>query len=157
MAVSSAIYQRCRSVLDGLAVVPGCDSFGIQHLPAGIDISNGSTTDPSDEYIPRPFYHLWKLCRQGVILCHLFNLLEPHHAIDVQSCKKHKVLVYRFIIACGKHLDFGQDDLFTVSEMYQDNTNAFVKVSLIHHYHIPKIHPLVPLSPLVAARQTSIY
>ncbi|KAI7874376.1 Dbl homology domain-containing protein [Lichtheimia hyalospora FSU 10163] len=112
MAISSAIYQRCRSVLDGLALVPGCDSFA----------------DLVDEYIPQPFYHLWKLCRQGAILCHLFNLLEPHYAIDVRSCKKHKASVYRFIIACGEHLNLGQDDLFTVSEMYQDNTNAFVKV-----------------------------
>lgn len=137
MAVSSTIYQRCRSVLDGLAAVPGCASFGIQRL-SETNISDGSKAEMNDDYIPRPFYHLWKLCRDGAILNHLCNLLEPQHAIDVQSCKKHKKPVYRFIIVCQNHLNLREDELFTVSEMYKDNTNTFVKVRLIHHHHIKR-------------------
>ena len=146
MAISSAIYQRCRSVLDGLALVPGCDSFGIQH-PSAVDNNNGSKAELVDEYIPQPFYHLWKLCRQGAILCHLFNRLEPDHKIDLESCQKHKAPVYRFILACGEHLNLSQDDLFSVSELYQDNTNVFVKVSLIHHHHILKMHLISLITP----------
>ncbi|CDH57132.1 related to cdc24-gtp gdp exchange factor forcdc42p [Lichtheimia corymbifera JMRC:FSU:9682] len=127
MAVSSTIYQRCRSVLDGLAAVPGCASFGIQRL-SETNISNGSNAEIRDDYIPRPFYHLWKLCRDGAILNHLCNLLEPQHAIDVQSCKKNKKPVYRFITVCQNHLNLREDELFTISEMYKDNTNTFVKV-----------------------------
>ncbi|KAG2228252.1 hypothetical protein INT45_011044, partial [Circinella minor] len=87
----------------------------------------------NSSHIPAPLYQLWELCRQGYILCSLFNLLKPEAAIDLtleqDTCKKqHQVFVYRFIIACRKHLSLNEDDLFTVSEMYQDNAMGFSKV-----------------------------
>ncbi|KAI9319687.1 Dbl homology domain-containing protein, partial [Dichotomocladium elegans] len=116
---AGSIYLRCRSVLDALAAVPG---FNAYYHADDKDIHS------DDDYIPRPFYRLWQLCRKGRVLCHLFNLLKPVHAIDIAPNNKPKALVYRFIIACRKHLQMNEDNLFTVSEMYLDDTNGFVKV-----------------------------
>ncbi|KAI8149667.1 hypothetical protein BJV82DRAFT_662953 [Fennellomyces sp. T-0311] len=129
----ASIYKTCKSVLDGLAsVVPG---FDLSHR---FDHQNTA-------HIPTPLYNLWQLCRQGHMLCTLFNLLKPDAAIDLtleqDGCKKqHKVFVYRFIIACRQHLALNEDDLFTVSEMYQDNTIGFCKVISTLHKILVLLH-----------------
>ncbi|KAI7850997.1 hypothetical protein BDC45DRAFT_608350 [Circinella umbellata] len=92
-----------------------------------------SNNHSNPSHIPAPLYQLWELCRQGYILCSLFNLLKPKAAIDLtlvqDTCKKqNQVFVYRFIIACREHLSINENDLFTLSEMYQDNAMGFSKV-----------------------------
>ncbi|KAI7887080.1 hypothetical protein K492DRAFT_139667 [Lichtheimia hyalospora FSU 10163] len=79
-----------------------------------------------------PLSKLWSICRQGSSLCHLFNTLRPDIPIKLQqedgTCIKPKACVYHFIIACRDHLKLPEDQLFTVTDLYQDDTNGFVKV-----------------------------
>lgn len=44
---------------------------------------------------------------------------------NTNSCK---ASVYHFILACKKELEFREDQLFTITELYKDDTNGFVKV-----------------------------
>ena len=123
------IFSLVTSSLSTAITDSGTGNNASSYQQYGCYINNYS--NPS--HIPAPLYQLWELCRQGYILCSLFNLLKPEAAIDLtleqDTCKKqHKVFVYRFIIACRKHLSLNEDDLFTVSEMYQDNAMGFSKV-----------------------------
>ncbi|KAG2216464.1 hypothetical protein INT45_006535 [Circinella minor] len=75
-----------------------------------------------------PLSKLWFICRQGASLCLLFNTLKPESAIDISQKMKSKAYVYHFSIACRDHLGLDQENLFTVSDLFQDDTNGFVKV-----------------------------
>ncbi|KAI7853674.1 hypothetical protein BDC45DRAFT_570044 [Circinella umbellata] len=75
-----------------------------------------------------PLSKLWFICRQGASLCLLFNTLKPESAIDISQKMKPKAYVYHFSIACRDHLGLDQENLFTVSDLFQDDTNGFVKV-----------------------------
>lgn len=112
-STGTSLYHTCRSVLDNLELVEGM-SFYLDNI----------TLDPLNK--------LWQLCRKGAPLAALFNSLNPTEPLKIDSntqqvneCKK---VVYHFIVACRNQLDFGEDDLFTLSDLYQDNTNGFVKV-----------------------------
>lgn len=109
----ASLYQTCRLVLNGLAAVPGFDQY--------ISFDTNNTHDPLTK--------LWDICRQGSSLCLLFNTLRPETPIQFDpSVNKPKACVYYFIIACRDQLGFSQEGLFTVSDLFQDDTNGFVKV-----------------------------
>ncbi|CDH50181.1 related to cdc24-gtp gdp exchange factor forcdc42p [Lichtheimia corymbifera JMRC:FSU:9682] len=114
----SSLYHTCRSVLDGMAAVPGL-------LPY---LDNETTTQQHND----PLSKLWSICRQGSNLCLLFNTLRSDTPIKLQqndgTSMKPKACVYHFIIACRDHLKLPEDQLFTVTDLYQDDTNGFVKV-----------------------------
>lgn len=115
----SSLYHTCRSVLDGMAAVPGL-------LPY-LDNETTTTQQHND-----PLSKLWSICRQGSSLCLLFNTLRSDTPIKLQqndgTSMKPKACVYHFIIACRDHLKLPEDQLFTVTDLYQDDTNGFVKV-----------------------------
>jgi cell division control protein 24 len=81
-----------------------------------------------------PLTKLWRLCRLGSPLCTLFNALDPEHPLKVDqnpilnSVNACKASVYHFIVACRKELLFPEDEMFTISDLYQNDTNGFVKV-----------------------------
>lgn len=112
------IYWSCKSVYAAL------------HNFATVGSGGGSegTTTTAPEFIAR----LWQIYRQGTALCHLFNLLRPETPIDVNNDNK-KVLVYKFLLACRQHLHMRDEELFTVSELYQDNANGLAKVMTTMH------------------------
>ncbi|KAI5964187.1 CDC24 [Candida pseudojiufengensis] len=78
-----------------------------------------------------PATQLWKLFQQGAPLCLIFNYISPDHKISVVSsddlriCKKS---VYDFIIAMKLNLKIEDDELFTISNVYSDNTNDLIKI-----------------------------
>lgn len=86
----------------------------------------GSSNDPLSK--------LCYLCRRGTPLFTLFNALNTHQPLkmdpnpklnQVNNCK---ASVYHFLVACRKQLLFPEEELFTVSDLYVDDTNGFVKV-----------------------------
>jgi cell division control protein 24 len=97
--------------------------------------SEYTTTDGSLSPEIDPVKVLWTTLRKGAPLCALFNALRPKEPLEVKtefrdlsntnSCK---ASVYHFILACKKELQFKEDQLFTITELYQDDTNGFVKV-----------------------------
>ncbi|KAI9484052.1 MAG: hypothetical protein EXX96DRAFT_560649 [Benjaminiella poitrasii] len=114
---SGSLYHICRSVLDRLSAVEGMTN-----------ILDGETTTAD------PLSKLTLICRQGFPLCTLYNALKPAKPLSVESdpnlnarnsCKAN---VYHFIVACRQELLFPEEDMFTISDLYQDDTNGFVKV-----------------------------
>ncbi|KAI9269651.1 hypothetical protein EDC94DRAFT_645910 [Helicostylum pulchrum] len=114
-ASSGSLYHICRSVLDKLSLVEGMANY--------LDCT---TTDPLSK--------LTLICRQGFPLCTLYNALNPVKSLSVDtdpnlnavnSCKAN---VYHFIVACRQDLLFPEEDMFTISDLYQNDTNGFVKV-----------------------------
>ncbi|KAI8979267.1 hypothetical protein BDF20DRAFT_835320 [Mycotypha africana] len=113
----TSIYHTCRSVLDKLLLVEG------------MSVYYSTVADGND-----PLTKLWELCRKGLPLATLFNALEPLERLTTNincndlttsQCKK---IIYHFIVACRNQLLFKEEDLFTLSDLYKDNTNGFVKV-----------------------------
>lgn len=128
----ASIYHTCRSVLNALTFVEGFDIyFESEDLqPQEQQDSNCTKSDPLTK--------LWTICRQGSSLCYLYNALKPDQPILTEkntsknnsATNKSKALVYHFIIACRDQLHFAEETLFTLSDLYQNDTNGFVKVKL---------------------------
>ncbi|KAI8377180.1 hypothetical protein EDC96DRAFT_556591 [Choanephora cucurbitarum] len=132
----TSLYHKCRSVLDRLSLVEGMtyyldyDSFGPVLSSNSSVVSSESTSSHNSN---DPLSKLWDLCRRGAPLATLFNALQPAEPLkldftqtqQVNECKK---TVYHFIVACRNQLEFKEGDLFTLSDLYKDNTNGFVKV-----------------------------
>jgi hypothetical protein len=117
---SGSLYHICRSVLDRLSTVEGMTNY---------------LNDQQDDDLD-PLTKLTIICRQGFPLCTLYNALKPVKLLSVDtdpnlnavnSCKAN---VYHFIVACRQNLLFPEEDMFTISDLYQDDTNGFVKVIL---------------------------
>lgn len=82
---------------------------------------------PSD-----PSTQIWKLFQQGTPLCLLFNsLLDIEHKIaiigsdDLRICKK---FIYDFLAAVKMYLNFEDDEIFTISNVFLNNTENLIKV-----------------------------
>lgn len=79
-----------------------------------------------------PVTHLWQFFRLGSSLCTLFNALQPRTPLnvvitsDVKTCKRS---VYDFVQGCKSELDYSDDELFTISNVFSDNTTDLLKVS----------------------------
>lgn len=78
-----------------------------------------------------PVTHLWQFFRLGSSLCALFNALQPRNPLnvvvtsDVKTCKRS---VYDFVQGCKSELEYSDDELFTISNVYSDNTTDLLKV-----------------------------
>ncbi|KAG0174549.1 hypothetical protein DFQ28_005884 [Apophysomyces sp. BC1034] len=119
------------------------DYLDTESLPplqlAGTISSSSSSAASSEPTTPTltsgdPLSKLWTICRRGSPLCTLFNALNPESPLkvdhnpnlnQVNSCK---ASVYHFIVGCRNQLKFPEEDLFTITDLYQDDTNGFVKV-----------------------------
>ncbi|KAI9280452.1 hypothetical protein BY458DRAFT_451229 [Sporodiniella umbellata] len=113
----TSLYLSCRSILEKLSLVPNMEYY--------IDfITEDNNINPLDK--------LWDICRQGVSLVVLFNALDPAQPLLIDmSCKQPndwKKNVYRFIVACRNVLLLKDEDLFTLSDLYNDSTSGFLKV-----------------------------
>ncbi|KAI7862238.1 hypothetical protein BDF14DRAFT_1858476 [Spinellus fusiger] len=117
----ASLYHTCRSVLQGLDAVPGFDVYLNREQPP-------NTNDTSSVDL---LSKLWSICRQGTSLCLLYNTLMPNAIINVPTsitAIKPKAYTYHFIVACRDQLHFPEETLFTLTDLYQNDTNGFVKV-----------------------------
>lgn len=134
----TSLYHQCRSVLDRLSLVEGMsyyldfESLNLIVSSSGSSVMSSescSTTNSSNSN--DPLTKLWELCRRGTSLATLFNALNPAEPLKMdfgQQTNECKKMVYHFIVACRNQLSFKEEDLFTLSDLYKDNTNGFVKV-----------------------------
>ncbi|KAG4303085.1 hypothetical protein PCANB_000719 [Pneumocystis canis] len=124
---SSSIYQMSRRMHERLLDVPNFEIY-LNNAKSQNDIfPAGIVNDPVSL--------LWQCFRQGASLCALFNALKPEkplavnpkaHLTSMNACK---ASVYHFLLACRNELGYGDNDLFSISQLYQDDTNGFVKVA----------------------------
>jgi cell division control protein 24 len=138
-SASSSLYQNCRTVLERLDRVPGFSEHFVERgevggaggasLAEGNDGMGGVSSDP----VSRSLHTL----RLGSSLCFLFNALGLDHVLDVnpaatmsnlKACQRGTA---HFIMACKQDLSWSDQDLFAIHELYGQDTNGVVKVSLI--------------------------
>jgi cell division control protein 24 len=123
-----SLYERTMTLIGKLYSIP---DFEFYLFPDGIDaLVVGNSVSVID-----PIAILWHCFRLGAPLCHLLNQLRPRNLLDVPDvsglvyytnvCKK---AIYRFLIGVKEELNINDDQLFTISELYKDDTNGLVKV-----------------------------
>ncbi|OAD74603.1 hypothetical protein PHYBLDRAFT_111803 [Phycomyces blakesleeanus NRRL 1555(-)] len=117
-----SLYHTCLSVLDRLALVNGFQQF----LDSPVQKTQLLNTDPVTK--------LWNLCQLGTPLYTLFNALDPKEPLTLEynhnlnQANNAKAIVYHFLVSCRKELDFAEEDLFGITDIFLDDTNGFVKV-----------------------------
>lgn len=80
-----------------------------------------------------PVSHIWSFFRTGSALCALFNVLNPSTPLNAtirDDLKFAKRAVYDFVHACKQELSLPDSDLFTISNVFSDNTTDLFKVCL---------------------------
>ena len=78
-----------------------------------------------------PVTTLWKLFQMGAPLCIIFNAIKPQYKINVVSSDELKICkksIYDFISSCKIHLEFHDEELFTISDVFNNGTFTLVKV-----------------------------
>ncbi|ORX78698.1 RhoGEF-domain-containing protein [Basidiobolus meristosporus CBS 931.73] len=127
----STFYGDCQRLLRRLRKVPSLTTF--------LDSQQEMCTTGSS-YCPfpsgtNPVTTLWNTFRLGSSLCALFNATEPETLLEVdeeatlENLKACKHGVYHFLLACKNQLGMTDENMFTITELYQDDTNKFLKVS----------------------------
>lgn len=128
----SGLYQSCVVLRERLWCVP---NFGDRHLSEDHANNNIASTSarPGGMAID-PVSQLFDVFRKGTSLVELYNLLDPAKPLptdlgesgsSANACKK---LVAKFIIALKDLPGFDAEEMFTVMQVYGENTNDWVKV-----------------------------
>ncbi|KAJ2997791.1 hypothetical protein HDV02_005160 [Globomyces sp. JEL0801] len=122
----SSLFERTMSLIAKLYSLP---DFEFYLFPDGVD-----ALLKEEHPVIDPIGILWRCFRLGAPLCHLLNQLKPQNLLSVPDvsgmvtlnvCKK---CIYFFLIGAKDELKVGDDQLFTISELYKDDTNGLVKV-----------------------------
>lgn len=141
-----SLYQSCLNLVERLYGVPDFEEF----LNPNADVlQNTQAGTPSSSNPNDPVNQLWVLFRLGSPLAHLFNALRPKEPIKISNTETTlsnintcKAYVFRFLVACRQELQFSENDLFSIYELYQDDTNGFVKV--LYSTNSPPPLPFIP-------------
>ncbi|KAG0204675.1 hypothetical protein BGX28_003463 [Mortierella sp. GBA30] len=125
-----SLYQSCLNLIERLAGVPDFEQYLDPELLQNIHAGSPSASSPND-----PVSQLWVLFRLGAPLACIFNGLRPKQPLKINNTSASlsnvnacKASVFHFLVSCLQELHFKDEDLFTISELYQDDTNGFVKV-----------------------------
>ncbi|KAJ2159541.1 Guanine nucleotide exchange factor for Cdc42p [Coemansia sp. RSA 552] len=125
---ATSIYQTSLNLLDKLACIEGFEVY----LSALLE-DTARDAKAGAPYL-NPIQLLWDTFRQGTSLCVIYNALQPAEplstTLDESSnlLRQRKDRVYRFVKACKDNQIVKEEDLFTISELFKDDTNSFVKV-----------------------------
>ena len=117
-----SLYQICLKLRRRLSEVPG---FG-PYLEQMEEQEADGITDPVSS--------LWRCFRNGLPLLTIYNASQPEEGmLEVDTTKDEKRVgkeaTSKFIMACIKHMEIPAQEIFSVSDLYNDNTTGFVKVS----------------------------
>ncbi|KAJ8329985.1 Guanine nucleotide exchange factor for Cdc42p [Batrachochytrium dendrobatidis] len=123
-----SLYQQTLSLIEKLYSLPDFERF---LFPNGIE----AFASESGAIVVDPIQVLFGCFRLGAPLCVLFNHLGPHKLlpvteVDVTSTtytNVSKKCVYHFLVGVKDELGVPEDQLFSLSDLYKDDTNALVK------------------------------
>jgi len=137
---SQSLYPLCLDLLERLYCVEGFEKYLIQgqnNMPNNSSIVGTPTTENGPNNIIRndPVTLLWQTFRLGHPLCVLFNALKPQKEAIIEETKPgtselktSKMNVYHFLVGCREELKLEPGQIFSITQLYQDDTNGFVKV-----------------------------
>ncbi|KAF9906534.1 hypothetical protein BX616_000701 [Lobosporangium transversale] len=124
-----SLYQSCLNLIERLSGVPGFEEYLNPDLLQNTQAGAPSTSSPND-----PVHQLWVLFRMGSPLACIFNGLRPkdplkiNPATNLSNINACKASVFHFLVACRQELHFSENDLFSITDLFHDDTNGFVKV-----------------------------
>ncbi|WFD25359.1 Guanine nucleotide exchange factor for Cdc42p [Malassezia nana] len=130
-----SLYQSCVELVRRLSCVPGFSAEFLGRGDIAVGIEPGISTPVSP--LSDPVSTLWQCFRLGRSLCTLFNLYAGRTGLDpiplsvdpkLSNANACKALVMRFVIALKEKVGWPPDDTFTVSQLYLNDTNGFVRV-----------------------------
>lgn len=129
----SSLYQACLTLLDRLWCVP---QFGETFLLTGDEVAQEIDGEKRRPEISSsdPVTQLWQCFRLGAPLCWLINQLQPRNELPINpdanrsNANECKRSVAKFIIALNSELGWDPSDIFTISQLYLNDTNGFVSV-----------------------------
>nr|KAJ3418851.1 hypothetical protein HK105_007753 [Polyrhizophydium stewartii] len=120
-----SLFQQTMGLIEKLYSLPGFEHY---LFPEGIEaLADGGPPDP----IPV----LFGCFRLGAPLCALYNQMQPARVLDVpdvdvkttQYTNVSKKAVYHFLVALKDDMGLPEDQLFSLSDLYKDDTNGLVK------------------------------
>jgi len=136
----TSFYQQCNHIVQVIwslsnhhevnkKMQNGYD-FGKDLFPTGIENTEG--------FIYDPVTILWNFCSLGSPLCALMNLFKDNEKIKIIeiekdfpleiTLKKRQKSVFLFIKSCKETLKMTDAELFTITDVFRDDTNYFIKV-----------------------------
>ncbi|CAG8674600.1 15281_t:CDS:2, partial [Cetraspora pellucida] len=136
---SQSLYPLCRDLLGRLYCVEEFEQYLIQGQNS-MQSNSSIVGTPTSENGPSslvlkddPVTLLWQTFRLGYPLCALFNALKPQKLLKIDDSKpgnvnKSKASVYNFLVACREEFQLKPEQMFTITQLYQDDTNGFVMV-----------------------------
>lgn len=116
-----SLYQICLKLRRRLSEVPGFR----QYLDA---------MAKEEERGADPVSSLWRCFRSGLPLLTIYNASQPEDGdltVDPSpsDLKMGKQAAYRFNVACKTQMSIPATDIFSLNDLYGDNTTGFVKVT----------------------------
>ena len=116
-----SLYQICLKLRKRLSEVPNFRPY--------LDQMAREEADGAD-----PVSSLWRCFRNGLPLLTIYNASQPADGdLKVEPSnserKKEKAAAYRFNVACRDQMSIPDTDIFSLNDLYGDNTTGFVKVT----------------------------
>ncbi|KIW02425.1 uncharacterized protein PV09_06241 [Verruconis gallopava] len=118
---SQSLFQICVNTRQRLRAIPECEE-ALQQEEEDAQEHN----EDAD-----PVTLLWRTLRQGFPLMALYNAFNPEQPLTVDPnklTKRDRAASMKFLTACIRELNFPMTEMFTVSELYGEDTTGFVKV-----------------------------
>jgi cell division control protein 24 len=121
---SQSLFQICVNTRQRLRGIPECDEALLQEEEDAQEHNEDAD----------PVTLLWRTLRQGFPLIALYNAFKPAVPLSVDPnkiTKRDQTASMKFITVCIRELKFPMTDMFTISELYGEDTTGFVKVTRI--------------------------
>ncbi|KAI9741213.1 MAG: hypothetical protein M1834_002929 [Cirrosporium novae-zelandiae] len=128
-----SLYHICLNLRQRLGEVPGLAE----------DLKTIEEQEQDEEEMD-PVTKMWKYLRRGYPLVMLYNALDPAQPIDVDpskvaESKMGKARTFKFLQACMNELKFSPADCFLITDLYEENTTGFVKVTKVVNRVLDKL------------------
>jgi cell division control protein 24 len=121
---SQSLFQICVNTRQRLRGIPECDDA----LCMEEEDAQAHNEDAD------PVTLLWRTLRQGFPLMTLYNAFKPEVPLIVPAnkiTKRDQAASMRFVTACIRDLKFPASEMFTITELYGEDTTGFVKVTRV--------------------------
>ena len=137
-----SLYQICIKLRRRLSGVPGFQPY--------LEEMEDREHEGSD-----PVSSLWQCFRTGLPLLTIYNASDPEGGeLTVKTSVPEKIgkeAAFKFIKACHHEMKIPMEDIFSIIELYSDNTTGFVKVTKL----VNKVLDILAMSGKLQASSSS--